>query len=146
MVAVNAANVMPHRLSSSPPWNEVPVTSPQPDARSDHRKALDNTLAAAPLPAIPASSPGDVLRPLEALIPPHRPEDIIGEKAMTTITIPLSDESAERLHRLAKEAGLPPEEFLQRLVERILDRPDAEFQKAADDVLQKNADLYRRLA
>jgi predicted transcriptional regulator len=65
---------------------------------------------------------------------------------MTSITIPLSDERAAQLRVWAEEAGLPPEEFLRRRVEQLLDRPDQQFQKAADHLLQKNAELYRRLA
>ena len=65
---------------------------------------------------------------------------------MTSITIPLSDERVAQLRVWAEEAGLPPEEFLRRLVEQLLDRPDQQFQKAADHLLQKNAELYRRLA
>jgi hypothetical protein len=65
---------------------------------------------------------------------------------MTTITIPLSDERAAQLRLWAEEAGLPPEEFLRRRVEQLLDRPGEQFQQAADYVLQKNAELYRRLA
>jgi len=65
---------------------------------------------------------------------------------MTSITIPLSDERAAQLRVWAEEAGLPPEEFLRRRVEQLLDRPDQQFQKSADHLLQKNAELYRRLA
>jgi hypothetical protein len=65
---------------------------------------------------------------------------------MTSITIPLSDERAAQLRVWAEEAGLPPEEFLRRRVEQLLDRPDQQFQRAADHLLQKNAELYRRLA
>jgi antitoxin FitA len=65
---------------------------------------------------------------------------------MTSITIPLSDERVAQLRVWAEEAGLPPEEFLRRRVEQLLDRPDQQFQKAADHLLQKNAELYRRLA
>ena len=65
---------------------------------------------------------------------------------MTSITIPLSDERAAQLRVWAEEAGLPPEEFLRRRVEQLLDRPDHQFRKAADHLLQKNAELYRRLA
>ncbi|MDA1039091.1 MAG: DNA-binding protein [Planctomycetota bacterium] len=65
---------------------------------------------------------------------------------MTTITIPLSDERAAQLRLWADEVGLPPEEFLRRRVEQLLDRPDEHFQKASDYLLQKNAELYRRLA
>ena len=66
--------------------------------------------------------------------------------AMTSITIPLSDERVAQLRVWAEEAGLPPEEFLRRRIEQLLDRPDQQFQKAADYLLQKNAELYRRLA
>ena len=66
--------------------------------------------------------------------------------AMTSITIPLSDEQVSQLRIRAEEAGLPPEEFLRRRVEQLLARPVQQFQKAADHLLQKNAELYRRLA
>jgi hypothetical protein len=65
---------------------------------------------------------------------------------MTTITIPLSDERVAQLRLRAAEVGLPPEEFLRRRVEQLLDRPDEQFQKASEYLLQKNAELYRRLA
>lgn len=75
------------------------------------------------------------IRPLSRVVP-----------AMTSITIPLSDERVAQLRVWAEEAGLPPEEFLRRRVEQLLDRPDQQFQKATDYLLQKNAELYRRLA
>lgn len=65
---------------------------------------------------------------------------------MTTITIPLSDDRQSRLRALAAQAGIPPEEFLRMRVDRWLEAPDEAFEKAADHVLQKNAELYRRLA
>jgi hypothetical protein len=65
---------------------------------------------------------------------------------MTTITIPLSDERAAQLRVWAEQAGLPPEEFLRRRVEHLLDQPDEQFHQAAKYVLEKNAELYRRLA
>ncbi len=65
---------------------------------------------------------------------------------MTTIAIPLSEERAAQLRIWAEQAGLPPEEFLRRRVEQMLDRPDPQFRQAASYVLQKNAELYRRLA
>lgn len=65
---------------------------------------------------------------------------------MTTITIPLSEERSAQLRIWAEQAGLPPEEFLRRRVERLLDQPDEQFRQAASYVLQKNAELYRRLA
>lgn len=64
---------------------------------------------------------------------------------MTSITIALSDEQTLRLNQLAREAGVPPEELLRLNVEEMLSRKD-DFTRAADHVLQKNAELYRRLA
>jgi len=65
---------------------------------------------------------------------------------MTMITIPLSDERLAQLRTWAEEAGLSPEEFLRRRVEHLLERPDEQFRQAANYVLKKNAELYRRLA
>ena len=65
---------------------------------------------------------------------------------MTTITIPLSDERLAELRLRSEQAGLAPEEFLRRRVEQLLDRPDEQFRQAAAYVLQKNAELYRRLS
>lgn len=65
---------------------------------------------------------------------------------MTTISIPLSDEKRARLQDLSDRVGLSAEEFLRRRVELLLDHPDSEFTEAAQYVLQKNAELYRRLA
>ena len=65
---------------------------------------------------------------------------------MTAVTIPLSEERMAELHLRAEQAGLAPEEFLRRRVEQLLDRPDEPFRQAAAYVLEKNAELYRRLA
>ncbi len=65
---------------------------------------------------------------------------------MTMISIPLSEERLAQLRLLADQAGLAPEEFLRRRVEQFLDLSDEPFRQAAAYVLQKNAELYRRLA
>jgi hypothetical protein len=64
---------------------------------------------------------------------------------VTTISIPLSDDSFSKLSELAGKTGLAPAELLRRRVEQML-QGDDEFFKAAQYLLQKNADLYRRLA
>jgi hypothetical protein len=64
---------------------------------------------------------------------------------MTTISIPLSDEHLDQLRKWAEQSGLTPEEFLRRRVEQLLEPPDEQFRQAATYVLQKNAELYRRL-
>jgi antitoxin FitA len=67
-------------------------------------------------------------------------------RSMTTISIPLSEESLSRLRELAAQSGIPPEEFLRRRVERLLESPTSAFVEATSYVLTKNAELYRRLA
>ncbi|MFM9960536.1 MAG: DNA-binding protein [Planctomycetaceae bacterium] len=65
---------------------------------------------------------------------------------MTTIAVPISEERHARLRELADQAGVPPEEFLRLRVDRLLEQPDEAFEKAAEHVLRKNSELYRRLA
>ena len=65
---------------------------------------------------------------------------------MTTVTIPVSDDRFERLRSLAQQAGISPEEFLKRRVEFLLDQPDEEFKAITERILEKNSELYRRLA
>jgi antitoxin FitA len=65
---------------------------------------------------------------------------------MTAVTITLSDDRVDRLRELAAQRGLSVEELLRTCVERWLERPDPDFAQAAQYVLHKNAELYRRLA
>jgi hypothetical protein len=65
---------------------------------------------------------------------------------MTMITIPLSEERLLKLKELAKEANIAPEELVRASVEEWLSRPKEDFARAANYVLQKNVELYRRLA
>jgi len=62
------------------------------------------------------------------------------------IAIPITEERMAQLRTWAEQTGLTPEEFLRRRVEQLLDEPDEQFRQAAAYVLQKNAELYRRLA
>ena len=75
-------------------------------------------------------------QPIDARYPPD----------MSTITITLSDERLLRLRELAKEAKLAPEDLIRASIEEWLSRPKDDFARAANYVLQKNAELYRRLA
>ena len=63
---------------------------------------------------------------------------------MENITIQLSEERLARLRELAREARIPPEEFLRSKVEDWLEQPDREFLQATEYVLKKNRELYRR--
>jgi antitoxin FitA len=65
---------------------------------------------------------------------------------MTTFSIQLRDDQAERLREMAAEAGVTPEEFLNSGVREWLETPRRDFAEAAAFVLRKNAELYKRLA
>ncbi|WP_437743226.1 hypothetical protein WME73_49090 [Sorangium sp. So ce302] len=62
------------------------------------------------------------------------------------LAIDLSPAQADRLQERAKSLGLQPEELARAAVADLLTTPDDEFRAAAEAVLVKNAELYRRLA
>ena len=62
------------------------------------------------------------------------------------ILVELSDEDAERLRSVAERLGVRPEELARAGLSDLLRQPEEDFQKAAEHVLRKNQDLYRRLA
>jgi hypothetical protein len=65
---------------------------------------------------------------------------------MTQITVPISEEHLERLRSLAQKAGVAPEELARIGLEEWLTKPREDFVGAAEYVMRKNAELYRRLA
>ena len=65
---------------------------------------------------------------------------------MATITIALDDDQARRLDERARDAGISPEQLVQAEIADWLNRQDREFVNAAAYVVEKNAELYRRLA
>jgi predicted transcriptional regulator len=62
------------------------------------------------------------------------------------LTIDLSPAQAERLSQEAERLGLAPEELARAAITDLLATPDEEFKRAADRVVRKNEELYRRLA
>jgi hypothetical protein len=65
---------------------------------------------------------------------------------MTTITITLPDDRLLKLKERATRLSVSPEELVRVSIEELLSRPDEAFQRAVNYVLEKNAELYRRLA
>jgi antitoxin FitA len=63
---------------------------------------------------------------------------------MASITIDISDQQLQKLQQLARDNQVSPEDLL-RVNEDWLARPQNEFTQAADYVLKKNTELYRRL-
>jgi antitoxin FitA len=64
---------------------------------------------------------------------------------MSTLTFTMPEEKASQLADAAREMGVPVEDLLRRITDDFLARKDG-FEAAAKYVLQKNAELYRRLA
>jgi hypothetical protein len=62
------------------------------------------------------------------------------------VTIDLSPAQAERLRLEAERLGLAPEDLARAAVADLLATRDDEFKAAAERVLRKNEELYRRLA
>jgi predicted transcriptional regulator len=65
---------------------------------------------------------------------------------MAYITIDIPDEQLSQLKQLAQESHISTEDLLRASIEHWLTFPKTEFAEAADYVLKKNAELYRRLA
>ena len=65
---------------------------------------------------------------------------------MSTMTIDLSDELSNRLRETAARIGVSPEALAQAGLTDWLGRPHEDFLAAARYVLEKNQELYRRLA
>lgn len=62
------------------------------------------------------------------------------------IEIELSDEQASQLSALAQRLGIEPSELVRTTCLELLARPGDDAIRAAERVLEKNRELYRRLA
>ena len=60
--------------------------------------------------------------------------------------IDLSPAQAERLRLEAERLGLTPENLARAVISDLLASPGKDFKAAAERVLKKNEELYRRLA
>ncbi len=65
---------------------------------------------------------------------------------MTTMTLQLDEVKADALRQKARRIGLEPEQLLAASVDDLIGQPDSDFDEAANRVLSKNRELYRRLA
>jgi hypothetical protein len=62
------------------------------------------------------------------------------------ISVELSKDQAERLQSVAGRLGVRPEDLARAGVTYLLSQPEGDFERAAEHVLRKNEELYRRLA
>ena len=65
---------------------------------------------------------------------------------MSSITINLPDEHLLKLREIAARLRISPEDLARMSIEELIAQPEERFESAADYVLNKNAELYRRLA
>ena len=63
-----------------------------------------------------------------------------------TVTFELPPAQAEKLRQTAEQLGISPSELARAAVTDLLAERDDDFRQAAERVLRKNAELYRRLA
>jgi len=69
-----------------------------------------------------------------------------GASEMVTYTISLSEKQSQQLREIADQYHIAPEELVRASIEDLLSRPQNDFQMAIEYVLEKNAELYKRLA
>ena len=62
------------------------------------------------------------------------------------LTLELNEAQQRRLAEIAQRLGVSPTELAQAAVRELLAEPDGRFELAADIVLRKNQELYRRLS
>ncbi|MGZ8453661.1 MAG: DNA-binding protein [Candidatus Binatia bacterium] len=65
---------------------------------------------------------------------------------MSSITVTVSDDRLAKLKEIAGRFSISPEDLVRVSIDELLARPDETFEKAAEYVLNKNSELYRRLA
>ena len=62
------------------------------------------------------------------------------------LTVDLSPAQVERLRHEAERLRVAPEDLARAVIAELLAAPADDFQAAAERVLRKNEELYRRLA
>lgn len=71
---------------------------------------------------------------------------------MTKMVLILEDELATRIQESAKNLGVAPEELAHNTLQEKFSQPDEnndlgeDFERVVTHILEKNAELYRRLA
>lgn len=65
---------------------------------------------------------------------------------MATLTISLSDEEINRLEELSNRERLTVEQIVRLSICDLIGQSDDAFRTSAKRVLEKNAELYRRLS
>lgn len=62
------------------------------------------------------------------------------------LAVELTEAETRRLQEAAAQLGVEPAELARAAISELLSTPDEAFRAAADHVLRRNQELYRRLA
>jgi len=62
------------------------------------------------------------------------------------LAVELTETESTRLREAAARLGVDPSQLAHAAIADLLSTPDEDFRAAADQVLRKNEELYRRLA
>jgi hypothetical protein len=73
-------------------------------------------------------------------------KNALGEADMSELTISIAEEKLARLREKDSACGVSAEELVSAGIDRLLEGPDEDFERAAAYMLNKNEELYRRLA
>jgi hypothetical protein len=65
---------------------------------------------------------------------------------INTLGITLCEEGLAKLREIAGRFNIKPEDLARVSIEELLTRPEESFQRVADYILHKSAELYRWLA
>lgn len=63
-----------------------------------------------------------------------------------TLKLELDERQAQRLQEAASKLNVSASDLAKAAINDLLAKPESEFERAADRVLKKNAELYKRLA
>lgn len=63
-----------------------------------------------------------------------------------SISLHLDEEQSRRLEEAARHLNVDPKELAKAAINDLVSRPAGDFEQAAGYVLEKNRELYRRLA
>ena len=63
-----------------------------------------------------------------------------------TLNLELDEQQTRRLQEVASRLNVSVSDLAKAAINDLLARPDSDFKRAADRVLKKNTELYKRLA
>ena len=63
-----------------------------------------------------------------------------------TLNLDLDDRQAQRLQQVASRLNVSVSDLARAAINDLLAEPDDDFERAAQRVLKKNSELYKRLA